>query len=368
MSLVLDSLGIKNFRAFKHLRIEKLGRVNLIVGKNNVGKTSVLEALLLFARRAYPALIWESLGVRDESAVLNSKKPADLGDTSADVRYLFHGRKPITDQVEPIEISSNQRPQEMLSIATYWPDIHANKNLSGLVKPDEYDTAFMSPGIAVSIGNDVRAIYPLDGSYSVRWQTKSFEGKMREIPSIFVSQFGLQGNVVSKLWDNIALSSLEKEIVSALQIIAPKITQVNLIGSRDRSAERIPIVKDESVDTPIPLRSMGEGMSRMFGIALALVNAKDGMLLIDEVDTGLHYSVMPDLWKLIFEVAHRLNVQVFATSHSWDCIQAFQQAAEENTEEEGMLVRLEHRDGEVVPVMFDERKLNIAAREQIEVR
>lgn len=113
---------------------------------------------------------------------------------------------------------------------------------------------------------------------------------------------------------------------------------------------------------------MGEGMNRMFGIALALVNAKDGMLLIDEVDTGLHYSVLPDLWRLIFEVAHRLNVQVFATSHSWDCIQAFQQAADANTEEEGMLIRLEHRDGDVVPVMFDERKLNIAAREQIEVR
>ena len=65
--LVLDSLEIKNFRAFKHLRIEKLGRVNLIVEKNNVGKSSVLEALLLFARLAYPALIWESLEVRDES-------------------------------------------------------------------------------------------------------------------------------------------------------------------------------------------------------------------------------------------------------------------------------------------------------------
>lgn len=113
---------------------------------------------------------------------------------------------------------------------------------------------------------------------------------------------------------------------------------------------------------------MGEGMSRIFGIALALVNAKDGMLLIDEVDTGLHYSVLPDLWKLIFEVAHRLNVQVFATTHSKDCLEAFQQAAEDTTEEEGMLIRLEHRDGDVVPVMFDERKLNIAAREQIEVR
>ena len=109
-------------------------------------------------------------------------------------------------------------------------------------------------------------------------------------------------------------------------------------------------------------------MNRMLGIALALVNAKDGMLLIDEVDTGLHYSVLPDLWKLIFEVAHRLNVQVFATSHSWDCIQAFQQAADANKDEEGVLVRLETQEGEVAAVTFDERMLNIATREHIEVR
>ena len=109
-------------------------------------------------------------------------------------------------------------------------------------------------------------------------------------------------------------------------------------------------------------------MNRMLGIALALVNAKDGMLLIDEVDTGLHYSVLPDLWKLIFEVAHRLNVQVFATSHSWDCIQAFQQAADANKDEEGMLIRLENRKDSIRAVTFDEEELAVVAREQIEVR
>ncbi len=113
---------------------------------------------------------------------------------------------------------------------------------------------------------------------------------------------------------------------------------------------------------------MGEGMNRMFGIALALVNAKDGMLLIDEADTGLHYSVLSDLWKLIFEVAHRLNVQVFATTHSKDCLEAFQYAAEVNTEEEGVLIRLENRKAGVGAVTFDEEELAIVTRERIEVR
>ena len=109
-------------------------------------------------------------------------------------------------------------------------------------------------------------------------------------------------------------------------------------------------------------------MNRMLGLILALVNAKDGMLLIDEVDTGLHYSVLPDLWKLIFEVAHRLNVQVFATTHSKDCLEAFELAASDNEEEEGVLIRLESRKAGITAVTFDERKLAIVTREQIEVR
>lgn len=83
----------------------------------------------------------------------------------------------------------------------------------------------------------------------------------------------------------------------------------------------------------LPLGSYGNGMDRIFGIGLALVNAKYGMVLVDEADTSLHYSVLPDFWKLITETAHRFNVQVFATFHSRDCIQAFQQASEGNKEE-----------------------------------
>lgn len=64
--LLLDSLEIRNFRGFQHLQIEKLGRVNLIVGKNNIGKSSLLDALDLYARRGTPSLIWQILRTRAE--------------------------------------------------------------------------------------------------------------------------------------------------------------------------------------------------------------------------------------------------------------------------------------------------------------
>jgi ABC-type multidrug transport system ATPase subunit len=153
-----------------------------------------------------------------------------------------------------------------------------------------------------------------------------------------------------------------------LHIITQNIERVNLVGSQKGDGERIPMAKIADLADPLPLRSLGEGMNRLFGIALALVNAKDGFLLVDEVESGLHYSVQPDLWKLIFQVARRLNVQVIATTHSRDCIEGFQKAAQAGAPGEGVLIRLETRRDEIAATLFDDRKLSIATREDIEVR
>ncbi|HVB23053.1 MAG TPA: AAA family ATPase [Ktedonobacteraceae bacterium] len=110
------------------------------------------------------------------------------------------------------------------------------------------------------------------------------------------------------------------------------------------------------------------GKIRVLTITLALVNARDGLLLIDEFENGLHYSVQPDLWRLIFQVANRLNVQVFATTHSWDCIEAFQSATEGDTQDTAMLIRLESRKHGIRATLFDQSELSIVTREQIEVR
>jgi predicted ATPase len=187
------------------------------------------------------------------------------------------------------------------------------------------------------------------------------------LPTPFVKANGLDTAQISRLWDNIALTDLEGDVLDALRIIAPDVQRINLIGEEGIQG-RIPIVKIASLAEPVPLRSLGEGMNRLFGLILAIVNAKDGLLLLDEVESGLHYSVLPEVWRLLFTVAQRLNVQVFATTHSWDCITAFQQAAAENAEEEGVLIRLEMKKGEIAATTFDESKLTIATREQIEVR
>jgi len=179
---------------------------------------------------------------------------------------------------------------------------------------------------------------------------------------------GLSGHRLIELWDGIALTKFEADVLAALRLIAPGLVDLNFISTPLSGGERIPIVKIKDSDEPLPLYSLGDGMLRALGISLALVNAKDGILLIDEFENGLYYSVQPDLWRLIFQVARRLNVQVFATTHSWDCIKAFQQAAQENAQEEGIVIRLSIKKGAVNVTLFDEEELGIATREQIEVR
>ena len=109
-------------------------------------------------------------------------------------------------------------------------------------------------------------------------------------------------------------------------------------------------------------------MWRILGLTLAIVNAKDGVLLVDEIDTGLHFSVMSDMWKLIWETAKRLNVQVFATTHSSDCWTSLATIANaEQPSEDGITMQRIER-GKPTSVVFTERQIAIAAERGIEVR
>jgi hypothetical protein len=183
----------------------------------------------------------------------------------------------------------------------------------------------------------------------------------------YVSPYGgeLTGNL-GFLWDKIALSDHEKDVIETLQIIAPDIIAVSMVGGRVRQT-RTAIVRSQAFNRPVPLRSYGDGLNRLLGIVLALVNAKDGLLLIDEFENGMHHTVQFDVWRGILRLAERLNVQVFATSHSWDAVEAFQKAVAE-VPDAGVLVRLTRKGENVIPTLFQEKELAVVTRDRIEVR
>jgi hypothetical protein len=366
-TLALDSLEIKNYRVFMDLVIPKFGRVNLIVGKNNVGKSTLLEALWLYSQKGNPTVLLDLLKSRDEYSRV-SRYSEDLKERMWDIKNLFYGRAEIKDECPQISIGPIASPNATLVLDVEW--FVSKTNEEGIIErqpvSDASKRSEADPFVVTRFGNKHPRFVRLDRLMDRRFGPLLSD--LAQIPGHLVKANGLDSQEVAQLWDNIALTDSEDSIVLALHIIAPEVRRISFLGNKEASERRIPVARVDELPEPIPIRSMGEGMNRILGIVLAVVNSQNGILLVDEIESGLHYLAQPDIWRLIFQLAHRLNVQVFATTHSWDCINAFQMAASEDANDQGFLVRLDRRAGEIGVTSFNERTLSIATREQIEVR
>jgi ABC-type cobalamin/Fe3+-siderophores transport system ATPase subunit len=372
--ILLKSLEIRNFRAFRHLRVNTLGRVNLIVGKNNIGKTCLLEALRLYARRGSPDVIFDLLESRDESKLPTLAEVVESESKALNLlRCLFYGRKEVGREGDTIHIGPVESSQDVLSISFVWQRQQSEEG--GVIrliplKPEEYDTVDTPIlGIVTQLGSQFtitrRVTRYLDRR---RMPLAPFPSEINEIPSIYVPANGPTNEQIAFWRDRSVVEGKRKHVLQALSIIQNDVEDVDLVSNPELKRERTPVVKLKNATSFIPLRSLGEGMNRLFIIALGLVNAQNGMLLIDEVESGLHYSAQADLWRLVLQLARELNIQVFATTHSKDCILAFNKATKELAEEDGVLIRLGRKGEDVVTTLFDEEELEIANEQSIEVR
>ncbi|NOT55073.1 MAG: AAA family ATPase [Deltaproteobacteria bacterium] len=371
----IATLVIEGFRALRHLKIEGLGRINLITGRNNTGKSSVLEALRILAADASPFVLRDILRYREE----------DLGDTEDPHRpidaeglflmsSLFHGFPQVSDSLDPIVIESigGQRPMR-LTMQTGWFSEEREADGTRRIVPQQKGVSVEDTPLPLLVaeGGRGRRIFPLDFSRHDSFRVRPVRSDFIDEPRpacIFVSPYGVERTgTLGTLWDKIALSDCETDVVDALRIIDPAIVAVSMVGGEGPNRRRTAIVRATGLPRPVPLRSFGDGLNRLFGIALSLVNAKDGLLLIDEFENGMHYTVQVDVWRAIFRLARQLNIQVFATSHSWDSVKAFQMAAAE-APDDGVLVRLSRHGEEIIPTLFREDELEIVTRDHIEVR
>lgn len=372
----IENLTIENFRAIKKMELNGLGRVNLITGRNNSGKSTVLEAVRLLASKASLAVIRSILKYREEiiEPIFGNIKPIEA-DGSFYLSSLFIGFPKFSEKLNSIVIDSSGIDYNMkiLIKPTWLPVTEPQKNDDTIQDLVQLRVLIGKlPGLEISI-NDTPHMVPLtdsiwNSSFDY-WSSSGYE-KLDEqpMPCLYLSPVGVDiPGIVGQLWDNVALSELEKDVIDALKIIDPKISAVTMVGSENSSVGRRAKVRAEGMKRPVPLRSFGDGMNRLFQMILMLVNAKGGILLIDEFENGLHYSVQPKAWKLVFELARKLDIQVFATTHSWDAIEAFQEAAAEDPEE-GVLVRLYRKEDRIIPTLYREDELAVVTRERIEVR
>ena len=190
------------------------------------------------------------------------------------------------------------------------------------------------------------------------------------IGSLFVNSEMIASSRMLDLFDQVVLTPEEQLAYKALQILDSRIERIAPVGAEIKSngSHGGFYVKLSDSDKRIPIGSMGDGVWRMLGLSLALVAAKDGVLLVDEIDTGLHYTALEDMWKLIWETAKKLNVQVFATTHSRDCWESMEVLAHrDDVEEEDISIQRIEKD---TPrsVVFNKKGIATAAKREIEVR
>ena len=373
--LHFPDLSIRGFRGIKDLSIPRLGRVTLITGKNNTGKSSVLEALRIHAHNAAPYLIYDILTSREEhirgtDEEERSSDPESLFQVSA----LFNGFPRLSDDFPPIVISTNggAHPTKLVIRVDWFAEEENSEGRIRLVMPEdpsEWEPGYMAALVVET--EEKRQIHRLERflryARSSRMPRPRSSDRVR-MPCIYVSPYaGEETNTLEHLWAGVALTDNERDVVEALRIVDPRISAVSMVAGEVSSRVRTAMVRSENFGRPVPLRSFGDGINRLFAIALSIVNARGGVLLIDEFENGLHYSVQLDAWRMIFRLAQELDVQVFATTHGQDAVKSFHKAAAE-APEEGALLRLTRRGDDVIPTVLTEDELAVANRAKIEVR
>ncbi len=169
------------------------------------------------------------------------------------------------------------------------------------------------------------------------------------------------------LWDEVVLTEEEPKVADALRIIEPTVDRI-AFARHPASAYGDFFLKLAGAPDRVPLGSMGDGLERLLGISLHLARSARGATLIDEIDTGLHHSVMVRMWRLVVETARRLDLQVFATTHSLDCVLALAELCERFPELSGEVLLHRIDRGSEAPATYAADALRVAAEQHMEVR
>ena len=361
-SLHLPDLRIEGFRGIDELTIPRLGRVTLLAGQNGVGKTTVLEAIRLYADRGSSSIRFSLLDEREQVSEFAYEDGS--GSVTFTSRPLFHG----WDARESAHISIGPQDEQLL--------IDPCSDTNQLPAGEIHGIVIRFRGIENVVWESMRPRKNASShdltTLTARFQQLNAEGEtpLPGIKCVCIGPATLSSEQLSSWWRDIAMTDEEDRISEAVALVTgDDVLRVGMLGgSESKWGKQRAFVRVRDQDHPVPLKSLGDGAVRLFGVALALVNSSGGFLLIDEAENGIHHTVQHDFWKMVLRMADDNDVQVVATTHSWDCVRGFSQAATECATAEGILVRLDRDDRGLRAVTYSQEVLETAAEQGIEVR
>lgn len=363
---MIERLELQNYKNFKSLTIDGFKRINLISGMNNTGKTSILEAIFmqhdrLAADVTIKPLIWRGLQYFEIKA-------------DAIFHPYFHNFN--FDLPMRIKISGAGHT----STATYKLTKDKVRNFSIQEFPSHSQSVFDSSGTPnerleikyENTGpnkNGGTAYIDLTNG-QVNMQVDSVLPS--RIPSIYIPA-SARGNNAN---DAMAIGKMDienglDELLSYLRIIESRLRSISVIPMAGQSV----IYGDVSLKRKIPLSQMGEGINKLVSILAAILSQPNGIILIDEIENGIHYSLLPKLWDIIFMAAKRHNSQIFITTHSNDVLKAlisYWKSGETETpieKQSAAFIRLDRAsDNEIKPKIYESQTLAAAVERGWDIR
>ena len=347
MDLQYKEITINNYRGIKSCHVQGLSLINLFFGKNNCGKSSLLEALLMLSGPSNPTL---PLLVNNYRLLQGAKED--------NIKIDFYR----TDIKQPILIAGHGEAERKLRISM----IESHSKDVSLEELNQVGTEQLAKNyglkIDFSVGSDEK-------EYSSKLVIKEGEnGKIirdknynESLYTGFIPSGSIPNNIQEKL-ASIITNKKENEIVDVLRIIEPRIKDLQLVDNE--------IMVDMGFSTRLPINVLGDGVRKLLSIIVCIHACSNGILLIDEIDNGLHHSVLTKLWKVILMSCQEYHVQLFASTHSIDIIKSLVRVIDENDENLPVAsYKLVKKDNdELVALRYGTDQLSYAIEQEMEVR
>lgn len=353
---VFEQVVIRGYRGHEELTLEGLGRINLLVGTNNSGKTSVIEALEILG--APRRLLWPSAR-RGETPDLDTEGPWTI-------RHLFGGHviPPMQGGIT-IQGDSARGSNRVTLLRSEQPRVDVGPVPPGTVTWFTMTAEFRAPagppmGWHAFLPTDQRAVLTSVTGLEFPGLAPPPPGLAPDSRVQFVPHSIRRTSELLHLFDQIVLTPNEDLLLSVVRLVDPSIERIAPVSGS------LMVLRGER--ERVPMASLGEGAWRLLGLALALVSARGGLLLVDDIDTGLHHSVQGQMWRLMKAAVEQLGVQVFATTHSRDCVSELATIAREGVSEGSQVTIQRIEKGNPVAVAYTEQEIVAAAEHGVEVR
>lgn len=308
---MLSEFEAINYKQFSKIKLKDLSLINIIAGKNNCGKSSLLEAIFTLFDRGSPDLTIKQFAWRGIGSV-----PFDKDGVWAPIFHKYNLTTPIT--IKAIRNEDNKVISAKIKYGQQ--DLKTNTSYSS-------GTNFSSLNSSNQISHEGLSITYNEGSTLVGEVKIAFNGQqitanmeaLRDcgITAIYLSS-SLKGNTqlnadyYSKLDKNKRIDN----VISALKVIEPNLTGLALHSNNGQ----VYLVGDVGLGIKIPIGFLGEGVEKLLGILLAIEANKDSIILIDEIENGIHYETFPTIWSIIYDIAEKNRTQLFITTHSYEAL------------------------------------------------